>query len=119
MDTNVKLNKSYCYYITNVLFPKIESEKSDTVCIIYKDIIPPKPPENGDIVLEDGKAIILWDESPSKDVIGYKIYKNGKELVNTLIKAYFFIDRTYKKGDRYIIIAVDKAGNKSKPLFIK
>ncbi len=119
LDTDVKLNKPYCYYVTNVLSQNIEGEKSDTVCIIYKDIIPPKPPENGDIVLEDGKAIILWDESPSKDVIGYKIYKNGKELINTLIKAYFFIDKTYKKGDRYIIIAVDKAGNKSKPLFIK
>lgn len=118
LDKNLELNKKYCYYIT-ISKNGVESSSSKIVCKKYVDKFPPLPPTDGNILKENGKIVIVWEESPSKDVIGYLIYKNGKIVSEIPIKSYYFIDRSYKSGDYYEIVAVDKAGNRSKPLKIK
>jgi len=118
IDTNVELDKRYCYYYT-ALIDDVESEKSDTVCQIFKDIFPPLPPENGKLIVDKNEATIIFEPSKSKDVIGYIFYKNSKIINNTPIKTYYFIDNDYKPGDVYYVEAVDKAGNKSQKLEIK
>jgi hypothetical protein len=118
IDTNVELDKRYCYYYT-ALIDDVESEKSDTVCQTFKDIFPPLPPENGKLIVDKNEAIIIFEPSKSKDVVGYIFYKNSKIINNTPIKTYYFIDNDYKPGDVYYVEAVDKAGNKSQKLEIR
>jgi len=118
IDTNVELDKRYCYYYT-ALIDDVESEKSDTVCQTFKDIFPPLPPENGKLIIDKNEATLIFEPSKSKDVVGYIFYKNSKIINNTPIKTYYFIDNDYKPGDVYYVEAVDKAGNKSQKLEIK
>lgn len=117
-DKDVALNTKYCYYITSSK-DNIESEKSQTKCIIFKDEIPPNPPKNARLIIKDGVKFIIWDESDSKDVIGYKIYKNGKVMNQIPLKTYYFEDKDYKEGDTYTITAIDKANNESEGITIK
>jgi hypothetical protein len=118
LDEKVQLRKKYCYFIT-ISENNVESNSSKIICKRFVDKFPPLPPKEGNILLEDGKLVIVWEESHSKDVIGYLIYKNGKPITEIPIKSYYFIDNTYKKGNTYEIVAVDKAGNRSEPLKIE
>ncbi len=118
LDKNVKLKKKYCYFIT-ISQNGVESNASKIVCEKFVDTFPPLPPKEGNILREKGKLVVIWEESPSEDVVGYIIYKNGKPITEIPIKSYYFIDNRYKKGDIYEIVAIDKAGNRSKPLKIK
>jgi hypothetical protein len=119
VDQNVELDKEYCYYYTLSLANSVETEKSPTVCTVFKDIFPPNPPKRGKIIVKENQATLIWEESDSKDVVGYLIYKNGNLLNQIPLKTYYFTDKSYKKGDTYKVIAVDKANNKSLPLEIK
>lgn len=120
LDTQVQENQTVCYYYTIKIAQNIESDYSKTACITYTDTFPPEPPSRGKLVVnEDGSATLIWQESSSKDTVGYIIYKNSKPLVEIPVKTYYFIDRTYKEGDIYHVYAVDKARNKSQPLEIK
>ncbi|MEZ0323821.1 MAG: hypothetical protein ABWJ98_05895 [Hydrogenothermaceae bacterium] len=120
LDTEVENGKTYCYYYTVYISKNIETDFSKTVCIEYRDTFPPNPPKNIKVIEnEDGSATLIWQESDSKDVVGYLIYKNGKPIIETPIKSYYFTDRDYKEGDTYTIYAVDKANNKSIPVEVK
>ena len=118
LDKNILFNHRYCYYLT-VDNENVESLPSGIKCKRFVDVFPPEPPSDFRLIKKENEYYLFWTDSPSKDVIGYIIYKNGKPLVNTPIKTYFFIDKSYKDGDKYTIVAVDKAGNKSKPISIK
>jgi hypothetical protein len=118
IDKNVKLNNRYCYFITTEK-DSIESDPSSTKCVVYRDIFPPDPVKNLEGIFYKGKLILIWTESPSEDVIGYVVEKNGKLLNNEPINTYFFIVDRYKKGDIISVYAVDKAGNKSSPAYLK
>lgn len=115
---DVQLNKTYCYYYT-IIKNDIESEKSQTVCKTFKDLFPPLAPENGKLIIENGNATIIFDESKSNDVIGYIFFKNDKKINDIPIKTYYFEDKDYKPGDTYKVVAVDVGGNLSNPLEIR
>ncbi|WP_297887058.1 hypothetical protein [Sulfurihydrogenibium sp.] len=119
VDKDVELDKKYCYYYTVSITKFSETQKSPTVCEVFKDIFPPLPPEKGRIIVDKNEATIVWEESKSKDVVGYLIYKNDKPLNSVPIKTYYFIDKDYKPSDVYKVVAVDKGSNKSKELVIK
>ena len=119
LDIHVKTENRYCYYITIPKNKYVEGIPSKTICTFYKDIFPPEPPADGFLYKQNNYALIFWDDSPSKDVKGYKVYKNKKPLFKFLLKTYYIKDKNYKKGDIYYITAVDNAGNESKPLVIR
>ncbi len=118
LDKNLIFNHRYCYFLT-VDKGNIESSPSSIMCKRFVDIFPPEPPLDFRLIKKENDYYLFWTDSPSKDVIGYIIYKNGKPLFNTPIKTYFFIDKSYNEGDKYTIVAIDKAGNRSKPISIK
>lgn len=69
---------------------------------------------------EDGKVVVTWQTSMSKDVNGYRIYRaeEGKEpvMIGEVKKDVFsFIDDKAERGKKYFyqMTAVDKAGNES------
>ncbi|MEJ5172237.1 MAG: hypothetical protein WHT47_00830 [Hydrogenothermaceae bacterium] len=120
IDTEVENGKTYCYYYTVYISKDVESDFSKTVCIEYRDTFPPNPPTKLKIVKnEDSSATLIWQESNSKDVIGYIVYKNGKPILDIPTKSYYFIDKDYREGDTYTIYAVDKAYNKSTPVEVR
>jgi len=119
LDKNISHDKEYCYYLTTSFGDYPESNPSNILCKKYEDIFPPQPPYDFKMIKRKEGYYLIWSESPSKDVIGYIIYKNGKPLFNIPIKTYYFIDKTYNKGDKYYIIAVDKVGNKSEKVYLE
>ncbi|EDP73430.1 hypothetical protein [Hydrogenivirga sp. 128-5-R1-1] len=118
MDKNVRLNKIYCYYITATI-SNIETNRIYSECIKFEDKYPPSPPENLTYILDKNKLTIIWHPPEDEDIIGFIIYKNNKPYTNFIVKSYYFIDKTFKKGDVYQIFSIDKAGNKSKPVYLK
>ena len=118
LDKDVKNKNKYCYYITQKL-GNVESTPSDTKCITFLDTYPPPPPKNVSYVIKQKKLYIFWDLPKDKDIIGVIIEKKGEKILNVPIKSYYFIDTSFKKGDIYTIYTVDKAGNKSKPVYLK
>ena len=118
LDNDLVFNKEYCYYITTEN-NGVESERSETVCKKFEDVFPPKPPSDFKLLKRNNDYYLIWKESPSNDVIGYILYKNGKPIFDIPIKTYFFVDKDYKKGDEYSIVAVDRAGNRSVMVYLK
>ena len=119
LDSNVTNNRKYCYYLTYENKSGVESAPSDIKCIKYKDIFPPLPPEQPRIIKQNGTFYLIWSDSPSKDVIGYLIFINDKQITSKPVYTYSYILKNYKEGDTVKIIAVDRAGNKSKPVIVK
>jgi len=119
IDKSVAHEKEYCYYITTSFGDYPESNPSNIICKTYKDIFPPQPPYDFKMIKRKEGYYLIWSESPSKDVIGYIIFKNGEPLFDIPIKTYYFIDKTYKEGDVYYIIAIDRVGNKSEKVYLK
>ncbi len=118
LDTNIKLNTRYCYYFTATI-DSIETNRVYSDCIIFKDIYPPKPPKNLTYIINGKDLLIIWDYPDNKDLKGFIIYKNGQPYLRFVLNSYYFIDKNWKKGDEYLIFSVDKAGNKSKPAYLK
>jgi len=119
LDIEVKTQNRYCYYITVPKNKYVEGMPSKMICTSYVDIFPPEPPTDAFIYKTKNFAIIFWDDSPSKDVKGYKVYKNKKPLVDFILDTYYIKDNNYKEGDIYYITAVDNAGNESKPVIVR
>ncbi|WP_297455658.1 lipoprotein [Persephonella sp.] len=119
LDSNVTNNRKYCYYLTIENQSGVESAPSDIKCVTYKDIFPPLPPQNPRIIKRKNTYYLIWSDSPSKDVTGYLIFINEKQITPKPVYTYSFILKGYKKGNIVKIIAVDRAGNKSKPAIVK
>ncbi len=116
LDKKVKINSLYCYYLT-YKYKADESNPSKTTCILYKDIFPPAPPENPEYIFYKKSLFLIWKESPSADVVYYEIKKGNKVI--GLSESYFYQVEKWKKGDVFSIYAVDKAGNRSSPVYLK
>ncbi|WP_457623363.1 hypothetical protein [Persephonella sp.] len=117
LDRNVQIGNKFCYYISSFR-DNVESYPSEIKCEVFIDIFPPEPPLKPELLKKDNEYIIIWTESPSKDVVGYYIYKNSRKINLTPIKTYYFKDKNYQKGDKYSITAVDRAGNESEPAYL-
>ncbi len=126
IDSLVYPNKQFFYSVTVVDTAGNESEKSNPHGAIYKDKIPPFPPENISFKIENGLVRLSWTKSKSKDVNGYFIYRGEKKditpkLTDLPLKATTFVDSGYKgrgfvNGGNiyYKIAAVDSSRNLSK-----
>ncbi|WP_457677927.1 hypothetical protein [Thermovibrio sp.] len=75
-----------------------------------EDKIPPLPPKNP-ILIKDKECLAVWEPSPSSDVVYYLIKVGKREFK---VNGIYFTFKTCPKGFR--IVAVDKAGNTSKPV---
>jgi hypothetical protein len=86
----------------------------------YRDIFPPPAPRRLD-VLSEGKLIrLVWDPVAVSDLAGYAIFRGEgsapfERLNRELTKDSFFNDERVEVGKRYryIVKAVDTAGNES------
>jgi hypothetical protein len=123
-DRDFQFDKSYYYAVVTVgsiQNPYAESLPSEVRSVETHDVFPPPPPGNFYANFEGGYVLLLWNESPAKDVAGYRIYRADKKsassilLQKELITALSFRD-TRIESDRqyeYTIQAVDAHGNES------
>ena len=122
--TDVPEYGEYHYRVTAVSAagpPRIESEPSAIVSATYKDLIPPPPPQNINILVETKAVRLVWDDVDVPDIYGYLIYRweAGKKikLIPYPSTEAQFQDISVAPGIEYMydITSVDKARNESKP----
>ncbi|WP_456381842.1 hypothetical protein [Persephonella sp.] len=118
-DKKVVSGKNYCYYLTFEDRNGVETEPSPIKCITFRDIFPPLPPQNPQIIQKDGVYYLVWSDSPSKDVKGYMIYVDGTPVTPRPVRDYIIELPWIKKGSVITIVAVDRAGNRSRPVTLE
>ncbi|MBP7569202.1 MAG: hypothetical protein KBA95_03970 [Acidobacteria bacterium] len=114
-----------CYTVTAISTYSagpVQSEPSPPVCVALKDVFPPAPPKNLAAVGSEGAVSLIWERSEASDLAGYLVLRSegrGKPgaLNETPIAETTFRDERVKPGVvyRYVVVAVDKAGNRSAP----
>lgn len=123
-DQDVEHNKKYLYFVTAIasLFPPYEeSDFSKPLEVLYMDRFPPLPPEGFTVIFTGNFMLLRWEKSPSKDVIGYFVYRQTgtrvEKLTEKALKELEYEDHQIKKGQVYTywVTAVDRAGNESSP----
>ena len=121
-DSGTTDGASYYYAITAINSWGLESPKSNVLRVPSRDFAPPVSPSGLDVPAFDrtaGTAQLDWDRSPSADLAGYRVYRQGEEgprsPVTALLFAPGFQDRTLPPDGAfsYSITAIDLAGNES------
>jgi hypothetical protein len=99
----------------------IEGDPGDPICVTPKDTFPPAAPKGLTAVGGAGAINLIWDANTEPDLAGYVVLR-GEAPGDTLqpltpqpIRETRFSDASAKAGVTYayVVIAVDKAGNKS------
>ncbi len=123
-DGLLDYGKTYWYKVTTISYFGYESSGSTPVKVYVKDTEAPSIVKNVRAKFTGKGILVSWDLSPEPDVVGYDVYRGTsaesvKRKLNTaLVSALqtFYLDSTGTEGEKYYygIIAVDKAGNRSK-----
>lgn len=113
---------SYYYTVAAINSWGLESPKSSALRVPSRDFTPPEPPSGLSVEVTDrslGTAQLSWNASPSADLSGYRVYRQGQEgprsPVTALLFAPEFEDRTLPlEGEfSYSVTAIDLSGNES------
>ena len=109
IDKKVKNGAQYTYLL-RFSEGELKGAFSKEVRVVPQDRIPPLPPQDA-LLVKGEVCTLVWEPSPSEDVVAYKVVADGRELSTSGIYL------TFKKcPKRVLIYAVDKAGNLSKPV---
>jgi predicted small lipoprotein YifL len=99
---------------------KIESEMTEPACVTPIDTFPPAAPRGLRAVGTEGAISLIWDANAEADLGGYLVMRGEspesmKPVTRSAVQDTTFRD-TVPAGVRffYAIVAVDKAGNRSK-----
>jgi hypothetical protein len=92
-------------------------------CVTLKDTFPPAPPRRLEAVATAEAINLIWDPSESEDVAGYLVLRSRlpdatlTPAMEAPIPRTAFEDRGVRAGVTYgyVVVAVDKAGNRSQP----
>ena len=92
-----------------------------------EDTTPPEPPPGLSATSQDAAISLTWSASGAEDVAGYHVYRSTSSIreVSSLdpvngddpVKGASYTDDTVENGTtyRYVVTAVDQAGNESDP----
>ena len=113
---------SYYYTVAAINSWGLESPKSSVLRVPSRDFTPPEPPSGLSVEVSDrstGTARLSWSPSPSADLSGYRVYRQGPEgprsPVTALLFSPEFEDRTLPVEGifSYSVTAIDLSGNES------
>jgi hypothetical protein len=122
LDTAALYDMSYFYTVRarSAENDIVESGLSGEAQIDYRDVFPPDPPVNVEVLPESGQIRLLWDASEVSDVAGYIVYRQdpGQEyrrVSDDLVARQEYLDRGLAAGLTYLyqVTAIDTAGNES------
>jgi fibronectin type 3 domain-containing protein len=125
-DTGVTNDRTYYYVIRSVDSPGPpwnESPDSAESSATPKDLTPPDRPTGLTVVAGVDRVFLTWNENKERDLAGYYVYRSARsgkdyeQLTDKLLTRTTFSDETAKSGVTYyyMVTAVDKSGNESKP----
>jgi len=123
-DRDFLFGRVYRYYVraaTSASEPYLESDDSQLVEVLPKDIFPPAPPSGLAAIKSAGSITLVWEANQEKDLAGYKVWRRGENqaeficLTSLLILENNFSDTMIEKNKRYeyAITALDGNGNES------
>jgi hypothetical protein len=124
VDTSVAYGSSYLYTVRATIEgkPRLEGPPAGEAGIVYNDVYPPAAPPRLDALSEADVVRIVWDASPSNDVVGYLVFRAEGDsppvpLTRSPVNDTFFTDSSVPAGRRYryTVRAVDGAGNLGSP----
>ena len=102
--------------------PPVESEPGAAATVAYRDVFPPRPPQQVDAAPETRRVRVFWYPGGSADEAKAIVERQleGKdawvEVGAVETPESFFVDADAESGRRrYRVIAVDKAGNRAAP----
>jgi predicted small lipoprotein YifL len=119
-DTDTGTNGDYCYYISTVMTPEIQSAPSNEATIKITDIYPPEIPANLTTFKAGDHLFITWRGVSDKDFSYYRLYRRSNsesefKLLADQITGNQHKDKNVTKGLIYFytITSVDLKGNES------
>ena len=115
-DEAVKNNFTYTYRF-RFSWGNVKGVLSPPIKVTPLDTTPPLPPSSPLLIKAPKGCLVVWERSPSKDVTEYRIFVNGKQFSINGRGIYFYFPEC-PRGD-VLVVAVDKAGNLSKPVKAK
>ena len=113
---NLSLGKTYFISGAVKFGENLYGPLSEPLKIEIKDTEPPLPPSGGGYFVKDDTITIIWDKSPSRDVVGYIVEREGKSFE---VKKQVFKEKIFENEVIYKIKAIDRAGNESIPFCLK
>jgi len=123
-DVQFNFDRTYYYRVSvidGLRDSPAESLLSIEVAVTPRDVFPPQPAENINVLPEEGFILLLWNPSPSADVAGYRITRREegtttRQLLNQeLIPDHSYRDKDIHSGKKYeyVLTAIDTSGNES------
>jgi len=124
LDKNFEFGVTYCYMIRATVSdsaPFYESDDSEIVEILTKDVFPPDAPVGLIAIAGEDYISLSWDVNSEKDLAGYRIWRKREGeyeymlLTPDLIEENVYNDTAIEKNIRYYyaITALDVCGNES------
>lgn len=71
-------------------------------------------PANFSAYLVDGTVNLTWDENSESDLVGYKVYQDGLEVVSIVFSNEYKIEGLLPGTYLFQVLAYDESGNQSK-----
>jgi hypothetical protein len=122
-DTATEFGKRYTYAVQSIVKlgngKEAESELSEEVSIVPRDIFPPAVPKGVQASTAPNSIELNWERNTEEDLNGYRIYRaegNGAlEKIADISVVPSYSDRKVEPGKayHYAVSAVDQAGNES------
>ena len=123
-DKDFQFGRQYYFRVaavTRLDGTEAESEPSQAVSIIPRDVFPPPVPTGLTAVNAAGAVDLLWNASSAGDLAGYNVYRSAEggpfERINKQrVPTPIFHDASVAPGHHYeyAVTAVDLSGNESK-----
>jgi len=129
-DSSFDFNKKYSYFARTVSLGKngepVESLESNIITVTPKDTFAPMPPTGITIVAAPNIISIFFAVNIENDIEGYYIYRSTDSglpltewemVTKAVLKTNTFQDKFIESEKKYYyyIVAVDRAGNVSRP----
>lgn len=97
--------------------PEVSGLASAPAAITPMDVFPPAVPADLRVLATEGGVELSWSTSSEPDLAGYRVFRDGVQVHESLIESANYSDLAIPAGQsvRFQVTAVDRSGNSSSP----